>query len=62
MWVAYASYSIEQFDLMHVQGTGDVERSVLAELPDNYVLYVHRSQKAYDPRTDAYLVGMSECA
>lgn len=44
-----------------VLGTGDIDRSVLAELPENYVLYVHRSQKAYDPRTDTYLVGMSRC-
>ena len=50
---------IAHLGLMHNQGTGDVDRTVLAELPENYVLYVHKSQKAYDPRTDAYLVGMS---
>ncbi|KAH9935298.1 uncharacterized protein B0H18DRAFT_1114066 [Fomitopsis serialis] len=36
---------------------GNLQSTFLSELPINYELYVHKSQKSYDPRRDVYLFG-----
>ncbi|KZT70975.1 hypothetical protein DAEQUDRAFT_666961 [Daedalea quercina L-15889] len=41
---------------------GNFDAATIAEFPKDYQLYIHKSQKEYDPRKDAYLFGASQCS